>query len=286
MSAHPTLPTGRICNLELSRIILGGNLLTHYTHCRDEYYIFKLIEHYNTPEKILETLALAEEHGINAMNVYTVDFTLDLMKKHRDRGGKMQWIICATAAVENGDLDTYKDEVKRLVDHGADAMYVWGGHSDAFIAEGKPDLIGECYQILKSHGIPAGVGAHDLRSIQWAEQDKVEADFYVKTHHHHDYASAPKKLDESAPPETEVPGYWDKNPQATADYMSDIEKPWIAFKTMASGTIAPDSGLKFAFENGADFAFVGMFDYEIEPDVKIASELFSGDLARQRPWRG
>ena len=51
------LPRGKIGKLEVSRLILGGNLFTHYTHSRDLKYVYALAARYNTDEKILETLA-------------------------------------------------------------------------------------------------------------------------------------------------------------------------------------------------------------------------------------
>src|SRR3990172_4511663 len=53
-------PKGRLGKLEVSRLILGGNLLTHFTHSRDLRYVYTLAARYNTDEKIMETLALAE----------------------------------------------------------------------------------------------------------------------------------------------------------------------------------------------------------------------------------
>jgi len=41
---------------------------------------------------------------------------------------------------------------------------------------------------------------------------------------------------------------------------------------MAAGAIPPEDGFRHAFENGADFCLAGMFDFEIQKDVKIARE--------------
>jgi hypothetical protein len=38
--APTALPHGKIGKLEVSRLILGGNLLTHYTHSRDLKYVY------------------------------------------------------------------------------------------------------------------------------------------------------------------------------------------------------------------------------------------------------
>jgi len=279
------LPTGKIGQVEVSRLMLGGNLLTHYHHCRDQSYVFRLVEHYNTPEKVLETLAVAEEHGVTGMNVHTVDWTHELLVQHRRRGGKMKWILCPTA---NTKLPAYREEVLRLAEMGADAFYVWGCHSDGLVAGGQIDVIGRCLDIFRECGVPAGVGAHDLAVGQAAEAD-LDADFYVKTFHHHDYESGPDcDPAELAWATDEHVGYWDRDPAATAAFMAGVDKPWIAFKTMAAGTIPPDSAFEFVYENGADFVFAGMFDYEIAGDVEIAAAILNAKLAngRARPWHG
>ena len=58
------LPMGKIGDLQVSRLLLGGNLLTHFTHSRDLRYVYNLTAHYNTNEKIIETMKIAESHGI------------------------------------------------------------------------------------------------------------------------------------------------------------------------------------------------------------------------------
>ncbi len=66
--------------------------------------------------------------------------------------------------------------------------------------------------------------------------------------------------------------------------MSEMERPWIAYKVLAAGAIHPKAGLKHAFENGADFTLVGMFDFQVTENVAIANELLASQLARQRDW--
>ena len=279
------LPTGKIGDMEVSRLILGGNLLTHYHHCRDQNYVYNLVANYNTHEKLLETFELAEACGINTMSVHTVDWTHDLLSKHRDRGGKLQWIFCPSEGdIDDPDLKTYKEEIAALAARGANACYVWGEHTDVLVRDGRTDVIARCLDIFRSHNMPAGVGAHDLAVIKAVEEAGFDPDFYVKTHHHHDYPTAPTP-DQCVEAYTEVPGYWDRDPAATAEFMATVKKPWIAFKTMAAGTIQPESAFQYAYGNGADFIYAGMFDFDIAEDVEIATRVIN-DIGpdRARPW--
>ena len=42
--------------------------------------------------------------------------------------------------------------------------------------------------------------------------------------------------------------------------MQSVEKPWFAFKVMAAGALAPQTGFNFAYKNGADFIIAGGYE--------------------------
>jgi len=276
------LPQGKIGKLQVSRMLLGGNLLTCYTHARDLSFVHKLILRYNTEAKIRETLAVAEQNGINTLAMNIAQGPMKILAQHRKQGGKMQWIIHPTAKVAP-DMGGYERELKELVDAGVDATYLWGVWSDQLIAQGKIELIAKAVEAAKKLNLLSGVGAHDLRVVAECEKNKIPADFYIKTFHHHRYASAPRP-DQVKGPTSEVPGYWCQDPNAVIEAMKTVEKPWIAFKVMAAGTIPPRDAFRYAFENGADHILVGMFDFEIAEDAKIARQTLE-DVKRTRPWR-
>ncbi len=92
---QPGLPKGKIGEMEISRILLGGNLLTHFTHGRDLRYTYNLAKHYNTEEKIFETMALAEAQGINTLVIHTAPNVLSMLKKYREKQGGRSSASCA-----------------------------------------------------------------------------------------------------------------------------------------------------------------------------------------------
>ena len=276
--------------MEVSRILLGGNLLTHYTHSRDLRYVNNLAKQYNTAEKIMETMTLAEQHGVNTLTIHNVTSTMEVLKEHRQRGGKMQWITCTRHALAGGNLDAFGKEIEELVNHGTDMLYISGVEADRLCGYGEPifgpkadertsdpklDLIRQAVNLCKAHGLPTGIGAHRLGVITDCEEAGIEADFYVKTFHHHKYPSVDLGCDSR----------WCSQPEKVTEVMGKVKKPWIAFKVMAAGAIQPQVAFKYAFENGADFVLSGMFDFEIAQDVRIAKQVLA-NLQRSRPWLG
>ena len=278
-----TLPKGKIGRLEVSRLILGGNLLTHYTHSRDLKYVYALAAHYNTDEKIMETLAQAEAAGINTVSMHNPEHPMSVLRRYRkERSGKIQWIICPTAPVEP-DMAKYRQHVEDLIKDGCEAIYLWGVHAESLVAEGKFDLVAKAVELPKEFGVPSGVGGHSLDVVKACEEHGIKADFYIKTFHSHNYPTAPKP-GQAKEAYNEFPGYWCSNPEETAAFMKTVNKPWIAFKTMAAGAIQPQTAFRYSFLHGADFVLAGMFDYEIAEDVKIATEALARTKERERAW--
>jgi len=269
--AKSTLPVGKIGDRKMSRLILGGNLIGGWAHARDLLYVSALLKHYFTEEKILETLAIAEAHGINTVNTHP-DATKVIQRYRRECKGKMLWMVQAFPNPAN-ELASILESINA----GADAVYIQGGIGDQLVREGKGKVIGKALELIQSRALPAGVAGHDLDVIVACRKAKLEPDFYVKTLHCHDYWSGPdrKGRDNS----------WCPQPEKTIETMRAIRKPWVAYKVMAAGAIHPRKAFRHAFENGADFVLAGMFDWQIAEDVKIASAILAR-LKRPRPWRG
>jgi len=277
-----TMPTGKIANQEFSRLMLGGNLIGGWSHSRDLAYVSTLMRRYNTDAKIQETLELAEAQGITAVNTWVMQENSHLFN-HWKRGGKMKWI--AQVRLDGGGGFS---QIQRAVDEGASGIHLTGDAAESLLKEGKFEKVGETVQFIKEKKRIAGVGAHDLQVIVECEKAKVDVDFYQKTFHSHDYYTAPR------PDEKDAMGAhdnsWCNDPQAVIDFMAPIKKPWIAFKILAAGAIPPRASFPYAFNNGADFILVGMFDWQIEEDAKLARRVIAAvsgpESKRTRPWYG
>ena len=79
---------------------------------------------------------------------------------------------------------------------------------------------------------------------------------------------------------------WCLFPEKTIEYIQKVKKPVIAYKVLAAGAIPPEDGFQYAFDNGADFICVGMFDFQIVEDANITIRSIEKAKNRQRPWYG
>ena len=275
-----TLPMGKIGGQEFSRLMLGGNLISGYSHARDLAYVAPLMRFYNTPAKIRETLEIAEAHGINVINTFVTD-DISALHEHWKNGGKMMWI----AQVGAGDASGCP-HVQLAVDRGATGIHINGDQAESLLAKGQFERVGEIVQWTKAQKRIAGVSAHDLQVIKECVKLKLDVDFYQKTLHTLDYYTAPR-ADETGP-KGNHDNSWCSDPKAVMEFMATLKKPWIAFKILAAGALQPRQAFPHAFQGGADFILVGMFDWQIAENVRLAGRVVSltmqPDSKRTRPW--
>ncbi len=279
------LPFGMIGKAKISRVLLGGNLIGGWMHARDLKYVGSLFRAYATEEKIIQTLAVAEQNGINTVFETGADY---IAKYNREHGGKMQFI--PHIEVSSGQSETtLKEHIQKQVDSGAVALYVWGVSADRLIQAGDVAQLAKAVELAKKHDLPVGVGSHSLLVTKACEEHNIPCDYYVKTFHNDDYPSATPKdkrkefiwLDGG---EGWYDNMWCINPQETAQFMQTVKKPWVAFKVLAAGAYLPRQGFDFAFENGADFIAVGMFDFHIAENCELAAKVLRRQQNRARPW--
>jgi len=277
------VPIGTIGKVNISRLICGGNLVSGYAHSRDLLYVSPLLKAYFTDEKVLETWSRCEQRGINTILLNPADDRgLKLYQAYRAKGGRIQ--LLAQIGPEKGNLPA---PVKIARETGAVGAFLHGNYGDRWTREGDTKSIGELLRIIKDHGMIAGVAAHELRSIQTMEKAGLTPDFYMKTLHGLNYWSTrrPEQTAEIVD-NYATDNYWCIEPQKTITFMSEVGRPWIAYKVLAAGAIHPRAGFKYALENGADFLAVGMFDFQIEEDAAAFAQAYPAARNREREWFG
>ena len=292
--APGSLACGKIGNVSVSRLFLGGNLIGFCSHSRDLIYVHKLFRAYNTEAKIFETLDIALDCGINTI-LTDAPAWLPVLKYNQQHQRKMQMMVAL--GVER-DKTKMRDAVRRTIDQGGTLLYCHGCSSDEQMMNNRVDLIGQAVELIKAEGVPAGIGSHSLQTTMAAEKQGCNPDFYVKTYHLDRYWSATPKPNREDWCWYGADAYsgedhnkfndnmWCLDASAVAAFMATIQRPWVAFKVMAAGAIHPNVAFPNAYRNGADFIVAGMFDFQVEQDVKIAIEGLHKTTARKRPWHG
>jgi uncharacterized membrane protein YphA (DoxX/SURF4 family) len=281
------VPAGKIKDVILSRIIAGGNLISGFAHSRDLIYVSSWLKTYFTDEKVIETFWLCEACGINTVIVRTDENTIRILNKYWKRGGKIQWL--AQTYPRGSDITS----VKKAIDNGAIGAYVAGNIADQIVYNKKIEDLIKPIEFIQSQGLIAGTAAHSIKVPMACVENGIKADFFMKTFHSNNYWSA--TLLDPADPELpkDGPGHnqahdniWCMSDKITADFFKNSTTPWIAYKVLAAGAIKPQDGFRHAFENGADFACVGMFDFQVIDNANIAYGILNSDLKRERKWYG
>lgn len=273
----------------VSRLIMGTNHLSGTAHARDLKYASSLFKAYNTNKKVLETYLLAEETGINLF------YATPLLEQYKKMyGSKIQtW-----RNVSPTQKDIY-GPVDQAIDMGVDYIFIQGAACDRRAYEGDIEVVAKCIEYIQQQGYPAGLGAHTIQAMNMAmiscQHAGVEPDFYYKTMHHDKYWSA-------HPRENRKPFLWSANisedhnefhdnmwclfPEETIEFVQKVKKPVVGFKVLAGGAIVPEEGFQWAFDNGADFIEVGMFDFQIVQNVIQTIKSVEKAQNRNRPWYG
>jgi uncharacterized membrane protein YphA (DoxX/SURF4 family) len=279
------VPKGTIKNISLSRIIAGGNLISGFAHARDLLYVSSWLKTYFTDEKVIETLWLCEACGINTAILRTDEDTIRILGKYRKRGGKIQWI--AQTYPQRQDISN----IKLAVDNGAIGALVQGNIADQIIREGRIEDMVKPIDFIKSQGLIAGTAGHSLTVPVACIENGIPVDFLMKTYHHSNYWSATEadNGDPYLPKEGNLhqqahDNIWCMQDVETAAFFKNVSIPWIAYKVLAAGAIKPSEGLRHAFSGGADFACLGMFDFQVVENANTVCEVLNSDLKRERTW--
>lgn len=273
---------GKIKDVPFSRLILGGNLMSGWAHARDLIYVSDLVKAYHSKEKIFATLHLAEKCGVDTLLTNTI--LCPIINEYWQRNiGKIQFISdCAGLRWDHSGpspmpFDEYLDIVKRAIDMGTVACYIQGETADHYMRHGEVDRLAKVIDLVKQNNVLCGIGAHRIETLRGCVDAGLETDFWMKTLHHHNYWSAQHPVEHD--------NKYCYDPEGTISFMKERPEPFIAFKILAAGAIRPNDGFRYAFENGADFICVGMYDFQMVDNVNTTYDILTDNLNRERPWR-
>jgi len=263
------LPTIKIGELEVSRLIIGGNPFSGFSHQSGE--MDREMRDYYTVARIKETLATAEAHGINTFVGRADAHIMRLLTEYWNEGGRIQW-IAQTAPEHRSD----QDNIRRAVHTGASACYIHGGPVDQAHREGRLEAIGELIAFIQAQGVPAGMAAHNPQAHLRAHELGLGADFHTVCFYDCGTVHAGEG-DRFRPADRE----------AAVAAIQQLPKPCLGYKILAAGRNDPAEAFRYAFTHlkPTDAVVVGMFTKYQPTQVEENVALVERILADEHPPR-
>ncbi len=251
------LPTVQLGKHRISRLIIGGNPFSFIPHSEPLLYSSRLFKEYFTHEKVVEILSLGVHYGINTFLGRIDENVLGFLKVYeKTNGSRIPWIAQTSAKPQQGA--TKKDIEQNIgvaAENGAIGCYVQGVSTDYFVAQGNLRELADHVALIRRLGMLVGIGAHQNETIEQVQKEGILPDFYMKT--------------------LNRVGYYAANPDRTPEIMARTKVPWIAFKILAAGRIEPEDGFRYALKAGAHCLCVGMFDFQVEDNARLARRLMA-----------
>ncbi len=259
------LPTMKIGDLEVSRLIVGSNPFTGKSHLNPTTDT-DMRSHF-TEERVFSMLRQCEEVGINAVQSRGSLPMMETIKKYRDQGGRLLWL-----AQTGKELATFDTELDEMMAYSPSAICIHGELSDALYLEGRLDLLGQLLEKMRRKGLPVGICSHFPEVLIYAEEHQLRPDYYMASVYNLFQPDRSK----------------DKNPEGERFEDADVPKMYEVIRALSAPTVALKilgAGRKcgtqeevkntffeaFASMKKGDGVLVGMFDKYVD-QVRLNAE--------------
>lgn len=227
------LDTVQLGDLSVSKLILGGNTFSGFSHFGHEKD--KEMLHYFTAERIKQTYADAERLGVNTHIGRADHHIMRVLMEYWDEGGTIQWI--AQTCPELGAPDR---GVRNALRGGAKACFLHGGVMDVRFASGELGDLPAAINSIHDAGLPAGVAGHNPLVHEWAAEH-LDIDFHMCCYYN------PVKRGSGG---DHIAGTQERYAEEDRDLMMltipKLDKPVIHYKILAAGRNDPAEAFAFA----------------------------------------
>jgi len=271
------LPTIRIGDHDITRLVIGGNPFSggsHYSSELDRAFI-----DYYSNENMKRALFECERCGLNTMQSRGDRHIMRMINEYRNEGGKLQWI--AQTASELRDL---RANVRQIAARGAIGIYHHGTRTDQLWFDGRVDEVCDLLKVMRDQGVLVGIGTHLFEVIEYAEEHEWDLDFYLACFHRlsDKKRESPVVAGEHQPKER----YDDADRGRMVRTIRQTPKPCFAFKILAANRKcgSPEQvreAFEFAFADikPTDAVIVGMYQEhinQVEMNARIVADICGG----------
>lgn len=263
----------RIGNLELSRLVIGGNPFSGFSHQspqRDQE-----MRGFYTDERIHQVLRQAEAAGIDTLFARTDDHIMGMLRDYWAGGGAIQWV--AQVVFDPKDTQAHRGWIQRAGDMGARGMYLHGGATDSWHAAGQFDLFHDALERMRGFGVPAGFAGHRPAAHQWL-RDNVRPDFQMCSY----YNPTDRRI---SPQHTNVGEKWNLEDRAAMlKVIATLPTPAVHYKVFGGGNRPVDEAFEVMSRSvrPQDIVCIGVFIRDMPDMIARDVELFERCVERSR----
>ncbi len=257
-SPAPPLPTIRLGDHNITRLIAGSNPISGYSYMGP--ILDQHMKEYFTPEQTTEFLWNCERAGINTHQFSSPEQMADVFRKLRDRGSKMKFICLHAGGPEQTSVKQVVQDTEPI------AIVHHGGVTDRLFREGKSQQVHDFVKRVHDAGVLAGVSAHNPDCIKQVADEGWQVDLFMTCFYY--ITRTPEEMKKMPAVVTVQIGYpfFASDPLDMIKVVRQVEQPCLGFKILAAGRRCHDKqsvmeAFKFAFEHlkPTDGVIVGMY---------------------------
>jgi hypothetical protein len=274
ISDAPLLPTIKLGNHSVTRLILGSNPFNGFS-----YAIPSLDQHMRewcTPERIAEILVQCPKNGINTWQFSYYESSIKALKLHQATGGRIQWLLLTGGAMkDNPGLISKITPLKPL------AIVHHGGVTDQRFRAGQMEKVRDYLKAIRDSGVLVGLSTHLPAVIRHVEEQGWDVDFYMTCFYQFGRTEAEIRGMLGELPLGHV--FLEGDPARMCRVIRQTQKPCLAFKILAVGRMAGsleqlERAFQFAFDHikPKDGVIVGMyprFKDEVSENAEIVRRI-------------
>jgi hypothetical protein len=247
--------TTQIGSLTVSRVILGGNPFSGFSHQSADADSRML--HYYSSARIKEEFRRAEQLGVTTHIGRADHHIMRVLLEHWDEGGKIQWIgqTCP-------ELGPTMNGARNAIRGGAVACFVHGGRMDWLLANGQLQEAVEAVAEIRKAGLAVGIAGHKPEVFDWALEN-LDCDFYMCSYYNPTDRSEMAQHQAGA-----VEKFHPDDRDAMMRRIPRLPKPVIHYKVFAAGRTDPKAAFDYvaAHLRPQDAVCLGVYS-EGKPDM-------------------
>ena len=270
------LPTMKIGDLEITRLVVGSNPFTGKSHLDDA--TDNDMKSYFSEEQAFAMLRRCEEAGINSIQSRGNMPVMGLIDRYRKAGGSLLWL-----AQTGKNLQTFDEELDEMMKYNPAAICIHGELSDDLFLNGMLDRLGSLLDKIRRKNLPCGICSHFPEVLAYAEEKGLKPDYYMASLYNlfqpdrsHDVNPEGERFEES-----DIPKMY--------DVIRKLSAPTIALKILGAGRRCETQEQvrnafveAFASMKKGDGVLVGMFDkYQDQPFLNAKYTLEAIKLAEK-----